>query len=137
MSVNAYSEGTPTDALSDIDVAPDPGSSNPFLPGARRDVAERSWTVVVVDEAPPADPAARRPNTIYAKPAEGEAIELAYRVYEPDVGLDLTGGTGLPSAEVVFADGRVARGDAGCAAINDPNREITVQTVPAPTWRAA
>jgi hypothetical protein len=135
MSVNAYSDGAPTDALSDIDIAPDPGATNPFLPGARRDGAARGWTVTVVDAPPPSGP--REPNTIYARPQPGESIELAYRVYEPDEGLDLTGGTGLPAAEVHLADGTVLRGEDACGAINDANREIKVQTVPAQTWQAA
>jgi hypothetical protein len=90
--------------------------------------------VTVLDE-PPAEP--RAPNTIYARPQPGDPIELAYRVYEPDEGLDPTGGTGLPEAELQQADGTVLRGEDACAAINDPNRDITVQTVPAETWRAA
>jgi hypothetical protein len=134
MSLNAYSDGAPTDSLSDIAIDPDGGSVNPFLPGARRDAQRRGWRVTVVDEAVPEKRAA---NTIYARPAEGEAIELAYRVYEPDRGLDLTGGTGLPDAEVVLSDGRTLRGGEACGAVNDANREITVQTVPAEGWRAA
>ena len=31
MSVNAYSEGEPTDALSDTSIAPNPGATNPFV----------------------------------------------------------------------------------------------------------
>ena len=135
MSVNAYSEGAPTDALSDIDIAPDPGSTNPFLPGARRDVVARGWRVTVINAAPPSGP--REANTIYARPQPGDPIELAYRVYEPDEGRDLTGDTGLPAAELHLADGRVLRGEDACAQINDPNREIKVQTVPAQTWQAA
>ncbi|HEX2087814.1 MAG TPA: hypothetical protein VHF89_19165 [Solirubrobacteraceae bacterium] len=135
MSVNAYSDGAPTDALSDVDIAPDPGATNPFLPGARRDVPARGWTLTVLDEPVPSGP--RAANTIYARPRPGDPIELAYRVYEPDEGRDLTGDTGLPEPELHLADGRVLRGADACAAINDPNREITVQTVPAQTWQAA
>ena len=134
MSLNAYSDGAPTDSLSDIDVQPDAGSTNPFLPGARRDREQRSWRVEILDETVPAE---RAPNTIYAQPAEGQPIELAYRVYEPDRGRDLTGDTGLPEADVVLGDGTTLRGTEACDAINDPNREIAVQTVPAETWRAA
>ena len=114
-------------------MAPDGGAVNPFVAGARRDGAARSWTVEVVDEPVPASERAR--NTIYARPTQGQAIELAYRVYEPDRGRDLTGDTGLPEADVVLGDGKVLRGEEACAAINDPNRDITVQTVPAETWR--
>ena len=37
MSLNAYSDGAPTDALSDIAIKPQPGHINPFVPGALRD----------------------------------------------------------------------------------------------------
>jgi hypothetical protein len=137
MSVNAYSEGVPTDALSDIAIDPRPGHTNPFLAGERRDRRKRGWRVAVLDKAVPADPAARTPNTLYAQPGAGAAIELAYRVYEPDPGEDLTGGTGLPRPVLRLADSSEARGEAACAQVNDPNREIVIQTVPAALWQSA
>src|SRR5437764_9005144 len=36
MSLNAYSDGAPTDALSDIAIKPGTGSTNPFVKGAVR-----------------------------------------------------------------------------------------------------
>jgi hypothetical protein len=140
MSLNAYSEGNPTDSLSDVRVRADAGSRNPFRAEARRDVRDRSWTVTVVDEPPPAGRAAGEPrerNTIYAQPEGDAPIELAYRVYEPEAGRDLTGGTGLPEIELVDRDGTSLSGEQACAEVNDPNREITIQTVPAAVWQGA
>jgi hypothetical protein len=137
MSLNAYSDGAPTDTLSDIAIRPRPGHVNPFVAGHRRDGPRRSWRVEVLDQPVPSDPAARERNTLYAEPGAGVPIELAYRVYEPDPGRDMTGGTGLPRARVELADGTIERGDAACARVNDPNREITVQTIPAPLWQSA
>jgi hypothetical protein len=134
MSLNAYSDGNPTDALSDTSIEPDPGAVNPFAAGNRRDGSARGWRVHVLDEPVPA---VRAPNTIYARAQTGQPIELAYRVYEPDRGRDLTGDTGLPEAVLVLADGTELTGEAACRAINDADRSITVQTVPAATWRAA
>jgi hypothetical protein len=136
LSLNSYSDGAPTDALSDVVIKPDPGSTNPFIAGNRRNVRKRSFRITVVDEQPPADATARRANTLYARPAANAAIELAWRVYEAERRRDRTGGVGLPVPELVLADGRVLRGEAACAAVNDPNREITVQTTPAAGWRA-
>src|SRR3954462_3840609 len=79
----------------------------------------------------------RSPNTIYAQPAAGQSIELFLRVYEPDRGRDLTGGVGLPAASLIHGDARRLSGKAACDAINDPDRTIPVQTVPAAAWRAA
>lgn len=136
MSLNAYSEGNPTDALSDIAISPDEGSKNPFVAGKKRSAKQRSWAVTVLDQPPPA-PEARETNTIYAQPEGDAAIELAYRVYEPDPGRDLTGGVGLPGVELVLADGNTAAGIAACDQVNDPNREITVQTVSPALWQNA
>src|SRR5215210_7050744 len=45
MSWNVYDSGArPIDALSDHQLAPDPGSTNPFLPGASRTVEARDYT---------------------------------------------------------------------------------------------
>lgn len=122
MSLNAYSGGTPTDTLSDVAVRPNPGVVNPFVAGNRRDRRRRGWRVTVLNAPVPAG--AREPNTLYAAPAGDAPIELAYRVYEPDRGRDLTGDAGLP------------RPDLACAEINDPNRDITVQTIAPELWRA-
>ncbi len=137
MSLNAYSDGNPTDALSDITIVPRPGSTNPYLVGERREARKRGYSVSVLDEPPPSDPASRSANTLYAQPAADAPIELAYRVYEPDPGLGLSGGTALPKPVLVLEDGSVVRADAACERVNDPNREITIQTVPAAVWQGA
>ncbi len=133
-SINAYSAGVPTDALSDLQTNPDPGSVNPFVAGNRRDSPRRSYTVTVLDQPRPS--AMRAPNTVYARTEDGSAIELFYRTYEPDRGFDLDGGTGLPEPELVRADGSTARGAAACAAVNSPDRSIPQQTIPAALWQA-
>jgi hypothetical protein len=137
MSLNAYSDGEPTDALSDIAIKPRPGHINPFIPGALRDGTPRWYQVRVLNQEPPPSGSPRAPNTLYAKPGPGASIELLYRVYEPDPGLDLTGGTGLPRPVLKMADGSTVKDAAACAAINDPDRSIPVQTVPAATWQSA
>ena len=43
----------------------------------------------------------------------------------------------LPRAELRLADGSVLRGEEACAAINDANREITVDTTPEEQWETA
>ena len=136
-SLNSYSEGAPTDALSDFEIRPLPGSTNPFLVGNRRDLPNRSYRVVVLDRPSPPAGERRKPNTLYAQP-EGEApIELLYRTYEPDRGRDLTGGVGLPRPILTLADGARRRGAALCRAINDPDREIPVLTTPEEQWFVA
>jgi hypothetical protein len=135
MSLNTYTDGAPVDALSDPKVRPDAGSRNPFRTGAKREPKRRNWTVTVLPDAPPAE-GERPANTLYGNQSATAAIELFYRVYEPDRGLDLTGGVGLPAAELLLADGSVVEQEAACPQINDADREIPVDDVPAAGWQA-
>ncbi|HUZ28353.1 MAG TPA: hypothetical protein VMU90_03875 [Solirubrobacteraceae bacterium] len=99
------------DGIHDTQIAPDPGSTNPFLAGADRTAANRSYKVYVVDG--PAPSGGRAPNTVYtdngqSPPAQKTAPHTAfliYRVYEADQGLDESGGVGLPTINLVSDDG--------------------------------
>jgi hypothetical protein len=133
MSLNAYAAGAPTDTLSDVAVVPRPGAINPFVAGHRRDRELRGWRAAVLDAPVPAG--ARTANTLYAQTGSDKPIELAYRVYEPDRGRDLTGGTGLPAITLVGADGSRVAGAAACARINDADRSIPVQTISPALWQ--
>jgi hypothetical protein len=136
MSLNTYTEGAPIDTLSDPSVEPDPGSSNPFVEGSRRNVKQRAYTVAVSPSPPPTD-GAREPNTIYGNQTDSDPIELFYRVYEPDPGRDLTGGTGLPRPELDLGDEDALTGHDACARINDPDRDIPGQPIGEAVWEAA
>jgi hypothetical protein len=127
VSFNAYGPdpatgepGLPLDALADVEIGPDDGSTNPFAPGADRTVTERSYTVEVVGEVRPAD-GDRARNTLYARsPAsEGEVTEaqIIYRVYVPDEGTDLLGGVPLPEPTLQTANGTTSTGEEACIAL--------------------
>jgi hypothetical protein len=137
ISLNSYSEAAPTDTLSDVAIDPDEGAVNPFVRGNRRDLRKRSWHVTVLDQPPTAE---REPNTLYAQPgptAAGAAIEVFYRVYEPDRGSSpFLGGKPLPRPRLERADGTTLSTQDTCEAINDPNRDITVDTTPEAEWDA-
>jgi hypothetical protein len=79
---------------SDVALAPDAGSSNPFLPGAdrRTPVTQRHYTLYITFD-PGYKPG---PNTIYVDPSKNPAGVFTLRVYVPDRGLDVTGGVGIP-----------------------------------------
>jgi hypothetical protein len=114
MSWNVYdSAARPIDALSDYELAPDPGSSNPFLPGADRTVTERSYTAFVVVGPRPAQPA---PNTLYTGDSRGGTF--LYRVYVPDAGSDQKGGVPLPRVTLEWTGG------SGTALSADECREL-------------
>jgi hypothetical protein len=129
MSFNSYyssatdpaARGIASDALYDAQIAPDPGSANPFLPGApRTDDYGRDWTVTVSGDQPPADPSQREPNTLYAGtlPAgQPQPVEILYRVYAPDKNFDVAGGGGVPQPTLVLGDGSELTGQAACDAV--------------------
>lgn len=136
-SLNSYAAGVPQASLPDTAIRSDPGSTNPFVAGARRNRSKRSWTVTVLDQAPPASGAAQ--NTLSAPSSDTASSEIVLRVYEPDRGQDLTGGVGLPKPEIVNADGSVERRlSSVCSAVNDPDRGLarTVQSISPATWQA-
>jgi hypothetical protein len=110
----------------DTGIAPDPGSTNPFLPGARRDARNRAYTMTLIAAPPPPDPA---PNTYYT--GTDSTTSLVYRVYANDRGTDVAGDEPLPAVALVGADGSRLEGDAACAAINTPDHDV--QTTPPTT----
>jgi hypothetical protein len=79
---------------SDFELVPDPGSANPFLPGADRTtpIDQRHYTLFITFD--PSDHPG--PNTIYVDPATNPTGVFTLRVYVPDQGRDATGGVGLP-----------------------------------------
>jgi hypothetical protein len=133
MSVNAYGrvagvDHAAVDALDDTAIQPDPGSINPYLAGADRYAANRSYTLTMTDGV-----ASQEPNIIDAPPTNEAAQELIYRVYLPDRAADQAPAS-LPEPVLTLSDGQVLRGDALCAAINDPQRYFSFQTMPGPVY---
>lgn len=126
MSLTSYGtvagqRGTPLAGFSDYEIEPDPGSVNPFRPGARRTVLNRAYTLTISGDI---DPGAgnRVPNTFYVGRAgetgATQTIELILRVYRPDRNRDMSGDAGLPEPTFVLADGSSFPGAAACTAAN-------------------
>lgn len=122
MSFNLYNEFLqPIDALSDIELQPGIGASNPYLPGANRNETERGYRVRLVAGAVP-EP--REVNTLYSAQSLGplqlptNLAVVVYRTYVPDVGLGPTGGVGLPHIVFNNANGTKVSGLQAC---NEPS----------------
>jgi hypothetical protein len=166
MSLNSYfttpeNKGVPSDAIHDAQIVPDPGSRNPFLPGAKRTAHPGSWTVTVNGDTPPSPGQPRAQNTLYAgtgNPGQTQPVELIYRVYVPDKNRDLAGDGRLPEPTVVLADGTQLTGQQACdalqlsttfpspdrmapatynALINLPGAQPTSPALDPPRWYAA
>jgi len=107
MSLVSYN-GLPMDALLDQDIAPDPGSTNPFVPHADRDAAKRAYRVALREQPAPADPQQRLPNTLYVGGGQlgtpAPVHYLYYRIYVPDKGTAPRGAVPLP--EIVVSHDR-------------------------------
>ena len=80
----------PGASLAGYDIEPDPGSTNPYTPGADRSIGNRNFTLRVLAEAPPANPADRPKNTVYVGRDEKE-VQAGFRIYVSDEGYDGAG----------------------------------------------
>lgn len=93
------------DAIHDAALTPDPGSVNPFVVGADRNVTQRSYTLRVVQSAAPL--MGRAPNTLYAGSSRmGGSINIVYRIYDVDADVDqATAGVGFPTVQSLDGSG--------------------------------
>ena len=135
-SFHSYGAMRPVDSINDLATAPDPGSTNPFLPGADRTAKRRSYTISVSNDPPPIDQQLRAANTLYAGVAGRSDQELIYRVYVADKGRDWAGGVGLPEPELTLADGTVLCGADLCAAIGSTDNVLEPSRLPLETYLA-
>lgn len=146
MSFNLYDPlFRPVDALSDRDIAPLAGATNPFVAGANRLGDARDYSVEIISEVPPEDMAERAPNTLYAHFPLGEAgfataapyAILIYRIYVPDTGTDRAGDVPLPRVTYRDGQGNVYEGPEACEQLepfvpSEINEQITNSPVALP-----
>lgn len=130
--------------LAGWDIAPDPGSINPFVPGNPRLNEPRDYTVSIVAADAPQDAKLRRPNTMYSG-ADGGERQMVLRVYLADQGSDGAGWgpsasaakpMGLPELELTLANGTRLTGAAAMAAVGKPFEANTAQPFTAAQWDA-
>ena len=111
-SLTTYTARTQAiDGIHDTEIKPNPGSSNPFLPHAKRQVLHRSYAVKIVNERIPAT--GRATNTLYTESADGSKSTkdenlaiFILRIYVPDRGADIDGGVPLPTVSLVNSSGQ-------------------------------
>ncbi len=86
-------------ALNDVDINPDPGSTNPFRQAAQNGTAD--YYTVTASRYPPTGN-----ETNFLPLGATRLAWIIYRVYVPDKGLSNNAGVPLPSITVVGRDGR-------------------------------
>jgi hypothetical protein len=118
----------------DHQIEPDPGSVNPFVPGASRHVENRDYTLRIANVDAPAKEADREPNTLYA--GVGNEIQVVYRVYQPDQGYLGDAGAGLPAYTATLADGTELSAEEVRKQFNRPLLQGVAPGMPVKQWRA-
>lgn len=146
MSFISYrSTGQAVESLADYQISPDPGSSNPYLPGADRSVKKRAYTVNLALRADSTEAgqgkltAGDGSNVLRAPLTETGQISILYRIYANDRAHPVQGGVALPRAELTMPDGRVLTGQQACAALKTDQpwtADLTALGIPVPAYQA-
>jgi hypothetical protein len=77
-------------SLAGYDIEPDSGSDNPYRVGADRLVKDRNFTMHILAQDAPSNPADRAKNMVYIG-KDGKKIFAGFRVYVSDTGYDGAG----------------------------------------------
>ncbi|ENU47268.1 hypothetical protein I6L25_09465 [Acinetobacter nosocomialis] len=125
MSIQSYNEnGAPLDNATDYLIQPEKGSINPFITGNNRNAKNRKYSLEILNKQNPEKINFGRINeagkmqVLYA-PAYGEGQQtLVYRIYVPNKGKNITGGTNLPIPKLTLANGQQFIGEEACTKLN-------------------
>jgi hypothetical protein len=80
----------PGASLAGNEIEPDPGSANPFTPGADRTVKNRNFTIRLTADEQPKDSAKKPKNTLFVGRDDKETL-AGFRIYVSDDGYDGAG----------------------------------------------
>src|SRR3954471_22047798 len=110
----------------DAQIAADPGSSNPFLPGAKRNtpIEQRHYTLYITFD----QNFKPGPNVIYVDPSKNPTGFFTLRVYVPDKGRDVTGGVGIPQVTWQPNDQGAPAVTSPCTTTQKPSVSTITQT---------
>jgi hypothetical protein len=97
--------------LTDVDIAPDAGSTNPFV---TTDSGPHKYTVTASLSEPSG-------SSNFLPLGNTQLVWIIYRIYVSDKGLDREAGVPLPTITLVGRDGR-SHTPAACPSRNDPER---------------
>lgn len=103
-SFNLYNFATAAavKAVADYEIKPDAGSVNPYLPGAYRGAANRSYTIYFVKQGTALNLPAG--SNVVEIPGTVDRASIITRVYRPDDGYDNLGGAAQPAIEALAVE---------------------------------
>ena len=116
MSFTSYRVvGGVVDELTDREIIPNNGATNPYVEGNPRKDPSRGYLYKVSLGDPPDDTGSNSNNILYDGAAKaGDPAVIIYRNYVPNTGTDAAGDVGLPRVTLNMADGTVLQGQDAC-----------------------
>lgn len=129
MSISSYDiNGVPVDTATDYLIKPENGSVNPFIVGNARNSVKRKYSIDILNTPNISKKnlgeikTAGNVQTLHV-PAYGNSQQaIIYRIYAPDKGSDITGGTNLPTPILTLANGQKLTGEQACSKLNSGQR---------------
>ena len=121
MSFFSYDErGKPIGLITDYQI--NSKSTNPFIVGNQRNDFNRSYSIDVLNESPSENTNENldtsTQNILYTPEYRKKQQLIVYRIYLPDINVDITGGVKLPEPVLVLADGTRLIGEETCEILN-------------------
>ena len=118
MSFHSYQGTKPYDQITDFQIQPSDGSSNPFS-GFEHNLASSFYQIHIEPGTHPDDPSSDQyRSTLYDGKDKGELATIIYRNYVPDAVRDWTGDVGLPRVRLVLNNDQEVMGPDVCDALN-------------------
>ncbi len=109
--VSYTAKGERVNSLLDTVIAPNSGSSNPFVVGHNRFDKNRSYSAELKLGDLPENP---EQNTLYAPKTADNKVAIVYRVYVPNKNMNVKGNVSFPRLKVQLASGEVKKGKDVC-----------------------
>lgn len=117
MSFHSYQGTTPYDHITDFQIKPSDGSSNPFSSMFETNPASTFYQIHIEPGEHPDDPSSDQYRlTLYDGKDKGDRATIIYRNYVPDAVRDWTGDVGLPRVRLVLNNSQDVVGPDVCDA---------------------
>ena len=107
--------GGVVDTLTDREITPNNGATNPYVDGNPRSDPSRGYITTISLGDPPDDTGSNSSNIFYdGTEKAGDPAVIIYRNYVSNTGTDVGGDVGLPRVTLHRADGSIVQGQEAC-----------------------